>query len=318
MRIFLTLGLTVFFTMNMQAQLNDYKYIIIPKRFDNFKEINQHQTSTLVKHLFTSSGFTTVYDDALPDDYYVNRCLGLTVKLDDQSSMFTTKTFLKLEDCNGQSIFESQEGRSREKDFKIAFKEAISESFRSFEAMSYEYSGKNEPETVTLSYKNDVKELKETTTTEKSAPETPEQPMVKQEATQTNQSYESHEPVASNYTKGTAEPDAVVTQVATVDEQSYEDKTPVQSTMKKGENPIAVGAKPESLGVLYAQELPSGYQLVDSSPKIVMTLFKTSMKDVYAAKYGNINGLVFKKDDKWMFDYTEGQALIQKQLEIKF
>jgi len=317
MRIFLTLGLMVLFASNLQAQLNDYKYVIIPKRFDNFKEENQHQTSTLVKHLFSTQGFNTVYNDDLPPDLYADSCLGLKAVLDDDSSMFTTKTKLILEDCNGQSVFISQEGRSREKDYKLSYKEAISKAFKSFEALNYTYSGKNEEETVTLSYKNDVKNIDEGARVEKTSEKTSEKPMIKQEATTENQSYESFEPKESSIQKGSST-GAVVSQVATVDEQSYEDKTPVASTVDKAAETSSIATKPENLGVLYAQELPSGFQLVDSSPKIVMTLFKTSMKDIYAAKYGSINGLVFERDGKWFFDYTEGQALIQKELNIKF
>lgn len=318
MRIFLSLGMIVLFVFNMNAQLNDYKYIVIPKRFDDFKEVNQHQTSTLVKHLFSANGFNTVYDDAIPDELYANRCLGLKLKLDNQSSMFTTKTVLILEDCNGKSIFLTQEGRSREKEFKISYQEAITQSFKSIEALNYEYSGKNDPETVTLSYKNDVKNLSEESKTVTSTAVIPKKPVVEQEATIENQSFKSIEPQESNYEKGSNETQVAVSEVATVDEQRYEDKTPKQSTMIKAPQTNTLGSKLEDLGVMYAQELPTGFQLVDSSPKIVMTLFKTSMKDVYAAKFGELNGIVFKRDEKWLFDYTEGQALIQKELNIKF
>jgi len=302
----------------MQAQLNDYKYVIVPKKFDDFKNTNQYQTSTLIKYLFSNAGFNAVYDDEMPQELAANPCLGLKVKLDNQSSMFTTKTGLILADCTGKSIFLSQEGRSREKEYKISYQEAISQAFKSIEALNYEYSEKNEPETVTLSYKNDIKDLNEESKTENTAKNTSEQPMVRQEATVDNQSYENKEPIASNYVKGASQTESVVKQVATTEEQSYEDKTPVQSPMVKATDKTVNAKKPEDLGVLYAQELPTGYQLVDSSPKIVMTLFKTSIKEMYAAKFGDINGLVFKRDGKWLFDYTEGQALIQKELNIRF
>ena len=49
------------------------------------------------------------------------------------------------------------------------------------------------------------------------------------------------------------------------------------------------------IGTLYAQELPNGYQLVDSTPKIRMKIEKTSMPDFYLAKAGDTSGVVFKK-----------------------
>ncbi len=100
--------------------MNDYKYIIVPKKFDGFKKENEHQTSTLIKHLFTERGFNTVYDDALPAELNSNRCLGLLVVLDDQSSMFSTKTTLRLRDCNAVEIMATGEGKSRIKEYKAA------------------------------------------------------------------------------------------------------------------------------------------------------------------------------------------------------
>ena len=317
MRLFFSLGMMVLFTLNMQAQLNDYKYIVIPKQFDSFKRANQYQTSTTVKYLFTSNGFNAVYEDALPEELYTNPCLGLKLKLDNRSTMFTTKTTLILEDCKGNSVFSTQEGKSREKDFKLSYREAISQAFESIKALNYVYSEKNEPETVTLSFKNDVKQLKEDIPGTNATGKRPSETMVKQETTIDNQSYKSMEPTKSNLKKGKPETSDMVEQVATIDEQSYKDKTPVQSAMKQG-NETSSTNKLEDIGVLYAQELPAGFQLVDSSPKIVMTLSKTSMNDVYSARYGEINGLVFKKDNKWMIEYTEGEALVQKELNIKF
>ena len=52
------------------------------------------------------------------------------------------------------------QGISKEKQYKVAYNEAIRESMRSFNGMNYSYSGKNEKnEAITVSYKNDVKKL---------------------------------------------------------------------------------------------------------------------------------------------------------------
>jgi len=318
MRIFLSAVLISFIAVNLQAQLNDYKYIIVPKRFDDFKNANEHKTSTLVKHLFSKKGFLTVYDDAIPEELYANRCTGLRVHLDDQSSMFTTKTTLVLKDCNDSAVFLSQEGRSRKKEYQLAYQEAITDAFRSIQALNYSYSGKSEKETVTLDFKNDVKSLKEDMpAAEKQTQVNKINPAVQQEATRENQRYENIEPVPSAYKKGSPEESSSVQQVATQEEQSYSDKTPIASNITKTNAPSSIEKLSGAL-VLYAQELPNGYQLVDSSPKIVMTLFRTSMKDIYAAKKDDTSGLVFKRGDKWFFDYTQDEKLIQQELHIKF
>ncbi len=316
MRIILSICMISLFTLNVQGQLNDYKYVIVPKKFEDFKKENQHLTSTLVKHLFTQKGFNTIYDDAIPDELHNNGCLGLRVDLKNLSSMFTTKVKLILEDCNGNSIFMTQEGRSKEKKYKVAFNKAITQAFNSIEALNYAYVEKPGEETVTLNFKNDVKTLKDETQVEKQTGNLNQNPSVQQEATLENQSFKSIAPKNSTYEKGTLKKETVVKQVATPTEQRYSDKTPVASNIQKASD--AVTEKINATMVLYAQELPNGYQLIDSSPKIVMTLFKTSMKDVYAAKQGATNGLVFKKGEKWFFDYTQDEKLIQQELNIKF
>ena len=67
--------------------------------------------------------------------------------------------------------------------------------------------------------------------------------------------------------------------------------------------------------VLYAQEITNGYQLVDSTPKVVYVALKTSMKDVYMIK--GSNGTISKKNGVWVAEYYEGDTLIQKELNIK-
>lgn len=148
------------------GQLNEYKYIVVPTRFEAFKQENMFQTSTLVKYLLANEGFNAVYSNKLPADLEENPCLGLKVALIDNSSLFTTKTKLALRDCNDLVIFETQEGKTKSKEFKQAYKEAISEAFGSLRGLNYVYEPKEEmekeksEETITVSFKNDVKSLK--------------------------------------------------------------------------------------------------------------------------------------------------------------
>jgi hypothetical protein len=133
------------------AQLDRYKYIVVPLQFEEFRQPNQHQTSTLVKHLFVQEGFTAVYDNALPADLLAQPCLGLRTRLQDESSLFQTKVRLVLMDCQGQVVFETQEGKSREKDYKLSYREAISEAFTSLQGIDYTYTPREaEGETAAL------------------------------------------------------------------------------------------------------------------------------------------------------------------------
>jgi hypothetical protein len=293
-----------------QTDLNDYKYIIVPKKFDSFKRENQYQTSTFIKHLFTKNGFEAVYEDELPTELYEDRCLGLLAELQDGSSMFTTKVTLVLKDCRSQEVFTTIQGKSRLKEYIASYNEAIRGAFTSLENVDYQYSGastKREP--ITVSFKNDVKKLNES-----------QDSMVQQKATLEEQSYKDLRPVESDITKKVESEQETIQQVATTEEQSYENRQPVSSNISKaGMNSTKKVSDVEgAMGIWYAQELPNGYQLVDSTPKIRMKLLESSVQGVYHAKMDSKDGMVYTKNGKWFFEYYEGGNLITKELNIKF
>ena len=330
-----------------QEQLNDYKYIIVPKQFAEFKRENQYQTSTLVKFLFGEKGFDAVYEDELPQELRNNACLGLRAKLVDGSSLFTTKSALKLENCNGEEVFETKEGRSKKKDYKASYGEALREAFTSFDGVGYAYNGKAEnSEPITVSMKNDIKKLPNESGTTNSSVNTPDT-MVEQQATRENQRYVDRRPVPSDLMK--AEPENqmdndMVEQEAARDQRSYQNQSAETSDMSESstidqvsksdtsklssvsegnnttKNVESAGSNQSNLAntTLYAQELANGYQLVDSSPKIRIIMEKTSMPDFYLATADDKSGTVFKKNDTWFFEYYSGNDLISEELSIKF
>lgn len=268
-----------------QGSLNEYKYIIVPKKFDAFRKENQYKTSTLVKYLFTQKGFNAVYDDALPNDLNSDRCLGLIVSLNNESSMLSTKTSLVLKDCSSKEVLSTLTGKSKEKEFESAYREAISEAFGTIRAMDYTYVPKEQnSEPVTVSFKNDVKNMEKKI-----------EPKNKVDA-------------------------AVVQQVATPEEQVYKSNEPVASKIEKAEQDTKermVEVKNDS-NILYAQEIPNGFQLVDNTPKIRLKLLRTSIPDVYVVKHAKNNGVVHKKDGKWFLEYYFGDTLKTEVLNIKF
>lgn len=281
-----------------QSVLDEYKYVIVPKRFENFKNANEYQTSTLVKYLFNGKGFNAIYDDDLPLDLRVNRCLGLMVQLQDDSNMFTTKTIIVLKDCNGKEVFRTMEGVSKKKEYKEAYSEAIKEAMRSFNGINYAYNGKTESQdTITVSFKNDVKRVEEKT---------------KDEDTKVN--------AEKKRTK--MNPNPAITQMATETTQYYKDNTPVDSKFEKGVGGKAAlknnVEKSNMSDVWYAQPTENGYQLVDSSPKIQMNLLKSSLDTVYMARTDSNTGMVYKKEGVWIFEYYVNDKLVQQQLNIKF
>lgn len=266
------------------AQLNSYKYIIVPKRFDIFTEDNMYQTSTLVKFLFDEEGYNVIYDDELPPDLVNQRCLGLLVNLEKQSTLTRTKMIITLNDCNSIEIFRSPEGTSKSKEFREAYHESIRQAFKIFEGMSYSYKPKEE-EGLVVDFSNDIKDVQEKS--DRKAVE-----------------------------------EAAVVQVATPEEQSYKDLSPQPSEYTKGnESDQAETKKMEAVQaeeIWQAKELENGYELLNNQTGANVKLFKTSAPDVYLAKYGKVDGMVYRKDSKWFLEYYKNSELVVEELYIQF
>jgi hypothetical protein len=153
-----------------------------------------------------------------------------------------------LKDCQGNIIFKSKEGKSREKEYHVAYNEALRDAFTSLKDVAYKYDSTALPQTAQVAVTP--------------AP----QPL------------------------------------------------PAQATA----TPPAPAAVPEINGTLYAQPTPNGYQLVDTTPKKIITLLKTSLPDYFIAEAGASNGIVFKKEGVWVFEYYKDNKLVSQKLEIKF
>ncbi|WP_431211488.1 hypothetical protein ACQ86N_37510 [Puia sp. P3] len=232
-----------------QNTINNYKYVLVPERFDFSKEDNQYGLNTTAKLLLEQKGFTTFMgNDAMPPAVATNRCNALKAEVVQKKGLFVTNLTLLLKDCQGNIVFKSKEGKSREKEFLAAYDEALKNAFASLSDVPYKYDS-----TLTA--------------------------------------------------QQTAAAPAVAAPVA-----SAPAPAPAPATA-----PVA-----EITGTLYAQVTPNGYQLIDTTPKKVLTLLKTSAPDYYIAGAGGFNGVVFKKDGEWIFEYYKDDKLVSKKLEIKF
>lgn len=297
-----------------QTSLNDYKYMVVPKRLSEFKKENQYQTSTLIKYLLTKKGFAVVYDDALPGDVANSRCKALFVSLQDVSSMFNTKTTVVFKDCNGKEIFATHEGKSKKKEYRSSYSEAITDAMTSLNGLNYKYNGKYESnEPITVSFKNDVKRIenKEVSVKAKNV----DTNVIVQEATREEQTFKSKEPKESTVYVAANKNAPTVAQDLPLNKSES-----VSADINKPEvNKVLSKVLANEVGnTLYAQELPNGYQLVDSAPKIQLRILKTSMPNYYLAEGGEKNGVVYSKNGKWYFEYYTNDELIVKELNIKF
>ena len=233
-------------TAYSQSTLNNYKYVLVPERFDFFKTDDQYGLNSLARMLLEDKGFTALMGNGqLPPQVAANKCNALKAEVVEKKGMFVTNLTLLLKDCQGNIIFKSKEGKSREKEFQSSYTEALQNAFASLKEAPYKYDST----TVAVAQ---------------------------------------------------AQQPAVV---------------PVPSPS----NQVATSPSiTETTGTLYAQPTSNGYQLIDTTPKKVLTLFKTSTPDYFIAGDGMVNGLVFKKNGEWFFEYYKGDTLVSQKLQIKF
>lgn len=229
-----------------QTTINNYKYVLVPEKFDFLKENNQYNLNGLTKYLLENKGFSAYFDNPeIPKEIASDRCNALKAEVVLRKAVFTTNLTLLLKDCQGNIVFKTKEGKSREKDWGVSYQEALKDAFSSLDAVPYAYNGT----------------------------------------------------------------------IHTRPRQAT-DSTPVPSPQPVATAAVAV--EKETAGTLYAQATPNGFQLIDTTPKIVLTLLKTSLPDYFIADKGAAHGIVFKKSGEWFFEYYNDGKLMAEKLFIKF
>lgn len=145
---------------SQNVDLSAYKYIVVASNFGFLKSADEYQTSSLTKFLLQKKGFEVLLDnEEFPSELKENGCLALKANVLDNSNMFTTKNFVQFLDCSGKIIYTSQNGLSREKDYKKAYHEAIRNAFDTMTDFTYSYK----PNTKNVTYNIDTVQFDNTT-----------------------------------------------------------------------------------------------------------------------------------------------------------
>ena len=249
---YMKIGALLIFTLftvagHSQNTINNFKYVLVPQKFEFLKDDDEYGLNATTKSLLEQKGFVVFWsNENLPQPLASNRCTALIAEVTQRKAMFSTNLTLLLKDCSGNIIFKGKEGKSREKEFNVAYDEALKDAFSSLNNVPYKYDS-----SVT------IQQAQIASVTYTNSPQAP-----------------------------------VSAQRAIVDIS----------------------------GTLYAQATPNGYQLIDTIPKKVLTLLKTSVQDCFLAETGGggPNGIVFKKNGEWFFEYYKEGTLVSQKLEIKF
>lgn len=70
--------------------------------------------------------------------------------------------------------------------------------------------------------------------------------------------------------------------------------------------------------VLFAQPITNGFQLVDSTPRIWMKIYKTTSSTAFIAVKENRQGVLLLKNGEWFFEYYGNDTLMSEKIAIKF
>ncbi len=245
----------VFVSGFSQTNLNKYKYVIVPNQYDFLNKADQFQLNSLSEFLFNKYGFVALMEGSeFPEDLKNDRCLALTSNVINDKKLFKTILTIILKDCNNKEVYKSKEGESREKEYKIAYNQALRGAFKSLSTLNHKY----EPTT-----KNSV---------------------------------------ASS-------------QLPTVIEQKNLDKVKeekIDQPIKTINTPIVTN----NSNILYAQAIDNGFQLVDSKPKVVYRMLKTSKNSVFLVE--GKAAIIYESNGKWLLEFYENGNQKQEVLNIKF
>lgn len=121
--------------------VNDYKAVIIPMKYDFLKTDNQYRLQTITKFNLDKAGFRAFYANETMPAEFNDRCSMLYVDVIKENAFLITKLRIAFRDCYGAIIFQSEIGKSKEKEWGLAYSEALNEAFKSVYDLNYKYNG---------------------------------------------------------------------------------------------------------------------------------------------------------------------------------
>lgn len=277
---------TAHLSLFSQNSINDYKYVIIPNKYDFLKDNDQYQLNSLTKFLFNKYGFKAfMEDETFPQDLQSNRCLAMYADaIEERGGLFKTKVKIDLKDCNGKLIMSSRIGETREKEFSKAYNLALRDAFVTYQNSNYSY--------------------------------TPNDAILVQK-TSSSVSSKEVENSKAEIERLQKELEALKEKKETVVEK--EEKPNVTQVIKETKKEVTELPKlieTKSIDVLYAQPIENGFQIVDTTPKKVMILYHSGIPNTFIVK--DRNAIVYKKEDLWILAENDGNKLKTEVVNIKF
>lgn len=135
--------------------INNYKAVIVPLKFDFIQKNNQYRLCTVSKVNLNKAGFTVFYANEILTQEYNDRCDLLYYDIVKENAFLATKFHVEFKDCNGNLIYKSETGYTKEKDTELAYSKALDGAFLSVNNLHYKYEKLNVATPVVI-LKNEV------------------------------------------------------------------------------------------------------------------------------------------------------------------
>jgi hypothetical protein len=124
-----------------QTSVNQYQYVIVPSRFNFVKLNDEFKLNTLTKMLLEKYGFKAFLNsEVLPTEISNTNCDKLYADVISSGNFIRTKLTVVLKDCNKNIVYQSAIGTSKEKEYRVAYTQALRAAFKSFDVLHYHYS----------------------------------------------------------------------------------------------------------------------------------------------------------------------------------
>lgn len=123
-KIIAILVLISFSVLNAQ-QISDYKYIIVPKKFNDFDE-NQYKLNTYLKNLLKKKNYEVLSEDVAswPVEVRQNSCMATTADVKKLKNFLKNKVEITFTNCNEKQVG-SVEGISSIKEYEKGYQDAL-------------------------------------------------------------------------------------------------------------------------------------------------------------------------------------------------
>lgn len=125
MKKFITALVLISFAMLNAQQISDYKYIIVPKKFNEFDE-NEYKLNTYLKNLLQKKNYEILSEDAStwPVEVQQNSCLAATADVKKKKNFLKNKVEIVFTNCSQKEVG-MVEGTSALKEFDKGYQDAL-------------------------------------------------------------------------------------------------------------------------------------------------------------------------------------------------